>query len=148
MCYPWTMHHLLTTNRAFGRRPGDAEQPHPLVVRLHYFCDVTVVLWKAVIQKDLFYHGQRIRIFPDFTPEVAKRRAAFNRAREILRDKSGVRYGLLYPAKLRVTFRGTETVFTDARKALEFAELHFGQRQRTLPQTQGQVLCELCLVLK
>lgn len=85
-----------------------------------------MILRKAAERRDLVYTGQKIRIFPDFTPEVAKPRAAFNRARELFRDKPGVRYGTLFPAKLRVTFNGTESVFTDARKAEEFAELHFG----------------------
>lgn len=113
-------------HRALRRRPEDTEPPRSLIVRLHYFRDVTTVLKKAAERKDLTYNGQKIRVFPDFTPEVAKRRAAFNKARTMLRDKPGVRYGTIFPAKLRVTFNGTETVFTDASKAEEFAELHFG----------------------
>lgn len=34
---------------------------------------------------------------------------------------------MLYPVKLRVPFNGTETVFTDASKAQEFTEHHFGR---------------------
>ncbi|KAI2645874.1 Polyunsaturated fatty acid 5-lipoxygenase [Labeo rohita] len=59
-------------------------------------------------------------------------RAAFNRAKELLHDKPGVWYETLFPAKLRVIFNGTESVFTDARKAEEFAELHFGERMLTV----------------
>lgn len=127
MCCLWMRNRLWTAHRALRRRPDDTEPPRALVVRLHYFRDVTTVLRRAASLKDLFYHGLRIRIFPHFIPEVAKRRAAFNRARELLRDKRyGIRYGLLYPAKLRVTFRGKETVFTGAKKAREFTEHHFG----------------------
>lgn len=53
---------------------------------------------------------------------MAKRRALFNRARELLRDKPGVRYGLLYPARLLVTHNGTQTSFTDPKKAEEYIE--------------------------
>lgn len=113
-------------HRALRRRPDDTGPPRALVVRLHYYRDVTMILRKAMTQRDLAYRGQKIHIFPDFTPEIAKRRAAFNGVRALLRDKPGVRYGLLYPAKLRVTFRGTETMFTDAKEAQKFAELHFG----------------------
>lgn len=113
-------------HRALRTRPDGTEPPRSLIVRLHYFRDVTAILKKAAERKDLTFNGQKIRVFPDFTPEVAKRRAAFNRARAMLRDKPGVRYGTVFPAKLRVTFNGTETVFTDAKKAEEFAERHFG----------------------
>ncbi|KAL0160270.1 hypothetical protein M9458_043995, partial [Cirrhinus mrigala] len=106
-------------HRALRMRPNDTDPPRSLIVRLHYFRDVTTILRKAADRRDLVYNGQKIRIFLDFTPEVAKRRAAFNRARELLCDKPGVRYGTLFPAKLRVIFNGTE-------KAEEFAELHFG----------------------
>lgn len=113
-------------HRALRRRPDDTGPPRTLVVRLHYYRDVTMILRKAATLRDLTYRGQKIRIFPDFTPEIAQRRAAFNGARALLRDKPGVRYGLLYPAKLKVTYRGTETMFTDAKEAQKFAELHFG----------------------
>lgn len=96
------VHHA---HRALRRRPDDTEPLGALVVRLHYFCDVMAVLRRAVSLKDLFYHGQRIRIFPDFTPKVAKHRAAFNGVRELLRDKPGVRYGLLYPCKVESDFQ-------------------------------------------
>lgn len=115
-------------HRALRKRPGDSEQPRALIARLHYYRDVTAVLKRSAEVKVLSFKGQRIRVFPDFTPEVAKRRAAFNRAKELLRDQPGVRYGMLYPAKLRVTFNGTETVYTDASKAREFAEFHFGNK--------------------
>ena len=43
-----------------------------------------------------------------------------------MRDKAGVRFGTLYPAKLRVTMGGKDHYFTDPDKALKFAEQHFG----------------------
>lgn len=118
------------SHRALRRRPGDSEPPHPLMVRLHYLCDVTTILRKAAAKKDIFFKDQRIRIFPDFTPKVAKHRAAFNKTRELLRDKPGVKYGMLFPAKLRVTLNGKEFMFTDARKAWGFTQLHFSEGKR------------------
>lgn len=80
-------------HRALLKRSNGTEPPRSLIVRLHYFRDVTTILRKAIQRKDLTFNGQKIHVFPDFTPEVANRRAAFNRARAILRDKPGVRYG-------------------------------------------------------
>ncbi|KAL2098411.1 hypothetical protein ACEWY4_007618 [Coilia grayii] len=123
-------HPLVDRAHRVLRKRTSAPDPPPraLIARLHYYRDVTRVLKRAAETRELSFNGQSIRIFPDFTPDVAKRRAAFNRAKELLRDQPGVRYGMLYPAKLRVTFNGTETVYTDATKACEFAELHFGNK--------------------
>ncbi|KAK7893118.1 hypothetical protein WMY93_022270 [Mugilogobius chulae] len=46
--------------------------------------------------------------------------------RNLLRDKPGVRFGLLYPAKLRVTHNGSEAVFTDPNEARRYAQERFG----------------------
>lgn len=89
------------------------------------FCGYTVledILQKARAARELHFRGKRIQIFPDYPPAVAKRRALFNRARELLRDTPGVRYGLLYPARLLVTHNGTQSFFTDPKKAEEYAE--------------------------
>lgn len=72
--------------------------------------------------KDLQYQGKTIRIFPDYPPTIAKRRALFNKAREMLRNQPGVKYGLLYPARLLVTHNGIQASFTDPKKAEEHAK--------------------------
>ncbi len=67
---------------------------------------------KVMFIKDLSYQGQRMKIFRDLPPEVVRRQAAFTPARKMLRDKAGVRFGFLYPAKLRVSHDGSEMFFT------------------------------------
>ncbi|KAL7841142.1 hypothetical protein SRHO_G00248330 [Serrasalmus rhombeus] len=65
--------------------------------------------------------GDRIRVLPDFTLTVSRRRAAFNEIRSLLRGCEGVRYGLMYPATLRITTsEGTEVRFEDPEKARAF----------------------------
>lgn len=109
-------------HRTLRRRPDPQEPPRPFVLRLHYYHVLEDILRKSAAAKQLYYRGKRIQIFPDYPPAVAKRRALFNRARELLRDKPGVRYGLLYPARLLVTHNGTQTSFMDPKKAEEYAE--------------------------
>lgn len=75
--------------------------------------------------QQIVFKAQRINIFPDYPPAVVKRRALFKRARELLKDKPGVKYGLQYPAKLRVSHNGKEFYFTDSDKAVRFAESNF-----------------------
>lgn len=64
---------------------------------------------KAAKMRQVTFKGQRINIFPYYPPAVVKR------ARELLRDKPGVKNGLQYPAKLRISFNGKEHYFTDPR---------------------------------
>uniref|UniRef100_A0A096MB96 L1 transposable element RRM domain-containing protein n=1 Tax=Poecilia formosa TaxID=48698 RepID=A0A096MB96_POEFO len=51
-------------HRALRRRPDDTGPPRALVVRLHYYRDVTTILRKAMTQRDLAYQGQKIHRFP------------------------------------------------------------------------------------
>ncbi|KAE8296871.1 hypothetical protein D5F01_LYC05641 [Larimichthys crocea] len=109
-------------HRTLRRSPGPRGPPRPFILRLHYYHVLEDILRKARVAKQLYFRDKRIQIFPDYPPAVAQRRALFNRARELLRNKPGVRYGLLYPARLLVTHNGTQTSFTDPKKAEEYAE--------------------------
>lgn len=113
-------------HRALRNRPGDEEPPRAFVLRLHYTHEMEEILQRAARIQQVTFKGQRINIFPDYPPAVVKRRALFKRARELLKDKPGVKYGLQYPAKLRVTYNGKEHYFTDPDKAVKFAENCFG----------------------
>ncbi|KAK1878433.1 LINE-1 type transposase domain containing protein 1 [Dissostichus eleginoides] len=88
-------------HRALRRRAGDNEPPRHLIAR----------------------------IFRDLPTEVVKRRAAFTPTKRVLRDKPGVRFGLLYPAKLRVSHNGSERFFTDPEEARQYAERIFGSAE-------------------
>lgn len=61
---------------------------------------------------NLVFQGKRIHIYPDITADLVKRRALFNEVRVCLRE-ANVRYGLLFPCKLIVTFTNNTTSFTD-----------------------------------
>ncbi|KAK3509180.1 hypothetical protein QTP70_021929, partial [Hemibagrus guttatus] len=113
-------------HRALRNRPADDEPPRAFIIRLHYTHEMEEILRKAAKMQQVTFRGQRINIFPDYPPAVVKRRALFKRARELLKDKPGVKYGLQYPAKLRVSYNGKEHYFTDPDKAVKFAENCFG----------------------
>ncbi|KAL7870573.1 hypothetical protein SRHO_G00080700 [Serrasalmus rhombeus] len=61
-------------------------------------------------------------VFPDHTAKTAKARAAFNDVRRQLRDIEGARYGLLYPARLRITYNGVEKEFVSAEEASSYVK--------------------------
>ncbi|KAI5626695.1 hypothetical protein C0J50_13747, partial [Silurus asotus] len=67
--------------------------PRAIVARFHYHSECLDVLRRARA------------IFPDHTVKTAKAWAAFNEVGRQLRGIEGVRYGLFYPARLRITHK-------------------------------------------
>lgn len=61
-----------------------------------------------------------ISVFPNHTPKTAWACAAFNEVRHLLRDIEGVRFGTLYPARLRITYIGVQCDFTSPEEAKTF----------------------------
>lgn len=113
-------------HRALRTRAGDDGPPRHFITRVHYSHILDEILRKVSAKRNLTFEGDRIQIFRDLPQAVVKRRAAFTPARNLLRDKPGVKFGLLYPAKLRVTHNGKEEVFTDPAAARRFALENFG----------------------
>ena len=99
-------------------KPGD--KPRVIIAKLHYDGDAAEVLRRARDRAPLSYSRRRVAIFPDYTSSVAKARAAFTDVRKMLRGRQGVRYGLLYPARLRISYKNEEKEFLDPREALEY----------------------------
>lgn len=65
--------------------------------------------------------GDKIRIQPDYTQAVAKQWAEFNEVRGLLRNYEEIRYGLWYPAELRIMAPdGMRTSFKDPKQAKDF----------------------------
>uniref|UniRef100_A0A3P8T1M0 L1 transposable element RRM domain-containing protein n=1 Tax=Amphiprion percula TaxID=161767 RepID=A0A3P8T1M0_AMPPE len=103
------------------RRPGDT--PRVIIARLHNEGDVMDILRRARDRAgQLKYKGNPIAMFPDYTANVAKARAAFTEVRRMLRGRQGIRYGLFYPAKFRISHNNVEKEFVDATKALDYVK--------------------------
>ena len=64
-----------------------------------------------------------VSIFPDYTAKTARARAAFNDVRRQLRDISGVRFGLFYPARLRITYGNVQRDFLSPVEAEKYIGL-------------------------
>lgn len=56
-------------------------------------------------------------MYPDFSPELQKKRARFGEVKRKLQQLK-VKYALLYPARLRINAMG-ETVFLDSPARVE-----------------------------
>ncbi|CAK6964432.1 protein ECT2-like [Scomber scombrus] len=62
----------------------------------------------------------QVRIFPDFTVDVAKQRAAFTSVQKL--RAAEVRYGLLFPARLQLTFNNEKRIFNTPEAAEKYYE--------------------------
>uniref|UniRef100_A0A672KGN6 L1 transposable element RRM domain-containing protein n=1 Tax=Sinocyclocheilus grahami TaxID=75366 RepID=A0A672KGN6_SINGR len=113
-------------HRALRSRPEDSDPPRQFIAQVHHGHTMENIMRKVSSQRKLTFNGRSIQIFRDYPSAVVKRRAAFARVRQILRDKPGVKFGILYPAKLRVMYSEGEKLFTDANEAWKFAIEQFG----------------------
>ena len=102
-----------------------------IIAKLHNDGDAVEILRRARDRVSLEYNGNRIAIFPDYTPSVAKARAAFTDVRKALRGRKGVRYGLLYPARLRISHNNEDEEFLDSSRAMEYVQ------KKVIPSTEA-----------
>lgn len=93
--------------------------PRPMIVRVHHLRVKQHIRQLAREKGPLSFRGQPVDIFPDFTTEVASRRASFNNIKQKLRA-ANIRYGLLFPARLRITLNGGRYSFTAPEDAEKF----------------------------
>ncbi|KAJ8358038.1 hypothetical protein AAFF_G00042620 [Aldrovandia affinis] len=62
--------------------------------------DCATILSQAKEKQRIKVKGVTISVYPDYTAQVAKARAAFNGVRQQLRGLEGVRFGIAHPARL------------------------------------------------
>lgn len=111
------------------RQPG--AKPRVIIARLHYYQDCANILRKARETGPLTFNGTTILIFPDYPPSVAHARSTFNDVKKLLRGRDGVRYGMYYPAKFRITYNGTERQFQDPAEAMVYVKAYITQPNHT-----------------
>ncbi|KAL7390497.1 hypothetical protein ABVT39_022275 [Epinephelus coioides] len=109
-------------HRSLQPKPKPGERPHPIIVRLHYYADCADILRHARTQRQFKVKDSTISIFPDFTARTARARAAFNDIRRQLRDIPDIRFGLLHPARLRITRGDVTREFTSPKEAAAFVK--------------------------
>ncbi len=105
-------------HRISALKPHEGARPRPFIIRMHHG-DVKDHILRLSSQKtQLSHRGKRVHIFPDYAPEVVKKRAAFTDVKWLLKDIPDVKFGLRFPAKLWITFQGQEKSFDDPKLAM------------------------------
>lgn len=106
------------------RRGSDA--PRPFIARIYHFQNKELILRLAHEKGRLVYRGTEIHVFPNYSPEVSQKRAAFSEVKSQLRA-AGFPYRMFFPAKLQVTDKhGQKLSFT----TVEEVELFLGGAAR------------------
>ncbi|KAK7907598.1 hypothetical protein WMY93_016210 [Mugilogobius chulae] len=110
---------LERAHRALRPKPAEQEKPRPVIVCFLRFQDKERVLAISRKKGQLSYDGHKVYIFPDLSPGLAKKRAAFNAVKNKLYQK-GVKFFLRYPAVLCVTHQENVYKFVSADAAEDF----------------------------
>lgn len=117
---------LERAHRAAAPVPPVGGRPRPFIARIHHYQEKERIQRLAREKVRLEFQGKQIFIFPDYSADLSRRRAAFNEVKGALKKKEGVRYGLLYPARLRVSFNGDTRVFDSPAAVKDFIDSKFG----------------------
>lgn len=59
---------------------------------------------------DIFHNGAKVSLYPDYSPDLQRRRAGFTDIKLALRNYK-IPYALLYPARLRIVALGATHFF-------------------------------------
>ncbi len=109
-------------HRSLAPKPRQGDRPRPFIVQFHRFLDKDTVLRWAKEHKEISYQGHTIKIYEDFSLGIARKRATFNRVKSNL-NKKGICFGMIHPARLRIT-HNSEHVFDTPEAAERYFQKH------------------------
>lgn len=98
-------------------KPGPpGSPPRTFILKFLNFRDRDEVLRAARIQGNLAHQNNKILTFPDYSVETQKLRRSFDQVKAAMRLK-GIKYSVLFPARLRVQDGESTRFFTSPRDA-------------------------------
>lgn len=104
-------------HRSLRPRPGPSEPPRPYLVRLLRWNDRQNILRAAGKKKQLTWKGKPLSVFQDLPVDIKRQRAEYADIKKKLRG-TGLRYGLLYPARLIVSIEGDKHINNNPADAM------------------------------
>lgn len=103
-------------HRSPTARQSDQVGPRSILINLLNFQDKVKILRIARDKKILEFKGKRIFIYPDFSPDLTRRRRSFDPVKRKLRELN-MKYFLRFPATLCVTVDGKQQRFLTHKDA-------------------------------
>lgn len=95
--------------------PGNAP-PRPLIMKFLNYRDKVRVQDAARRKGKILYNDRQVMLFPDVSAELHKQRRKFDEVKRKLRELN-VQYGIVFPARLRVTHSGRSHFFDNPKEA-------------------------------
>ncbi len=109
---------LKRAHRSLSQKLADGQKSRPFVVCFHRFQDKERLLrWSR--SHEILYKGNAIRIYLDFSAALSKKHTLYKGIKQSLYHKE-IRFQLLYPARLRVTFEEQTFIFNSPEEAKQF----------------------------
>uniref|UniRef100_H3ARV8 L1 transposable element RRM domain-containing protein n=1 Tax=Latimeria chalumnae TaxID=7897 RepID=H3ARV8_LATCH len=112
-------------HRAFLPRTSNANRPRMLIFKLLCYQDKEVILRQARKLGALTFKNKPIYIFPDMSADLFQKRKSFFGVKRLCKDLD-IPFALLFPARLRIDFKGQCLFFTnplDAENHIKMASL-------------------------
>lgn len=108
----------LITSEASGK-----QRPRVFIVAFHNYQDKQRIITHRR-QREMSFQGHRIFIHEDVSAELGRKQAAFKEVKALLYAKK-VKFRMVYPARLRVSFDNAELCFDTPGKAMDFYREHW-----------------------
>ena len=108
-------------HRVPGGRPRPGEPPRTIIARIFNFRDRDVILQEARKAPAVKVDNATVNFFPDFTLQVQKQRRDFFQVKRLLREQ-GLKYAMLFPAKLRVAAGDKTNFFATPEEAWDWVK--------------------------
>lgn len=116
---------LERAHRSLAPKPSSQQRPRPVIVRFHNYQDKQRVMdasWDLARKNQLVKHGDStVMFFQDFSAALVRKRKGYINVKKRL-QALGADYRLLYPAKLKVTYRGSSQVFDNPTEAEKYVD--------------------------
>lgn len=117
---------VLERAHRIGPRRDPGANPRTLIMKFLNDRDKVAVMRAARDQRRIRYKDHDVRLYPDFAPGVVQQRKKFDSIRAKLRE-AGIKHGLMFPTKLRLTYEGKTYTFSSAQEAETFYEVRLVQ---------------------
>uniref|UniRef100_H3AEK4 L1 transposable element RRM domain-containing protein n=1 Tax=Latimeria chalumnae TaxID=7897 RepID=H3AEK4_LATCH len=108
-------------HRSLAPEPAEGQRSRPFIVKFLHYQMREKILTTARSLDTLEWNGSRILMFPDLSRDLMERQQKFMPIKKVLREK-GLKYGLFYPATLKLTCDGETRSFTEPKAVEEFLQ--------------------------
>uniref|UniRef100_H3A1Z5 L1 transposable element RRM domain-containing protein n=1 Tax=Latimeria chalumnae TaxID=7897 RepID=H3A1Z5_LATCH len=97
-------------HHTFTLKPRDSERPRILLFIMLHFRDKELILQHARNSGPLRYKNKQVHIFPNMSTDLFQKRKSFKEFKCLCKDLE-IPFALLYPARLRIDFKGQRLFF-------------------------------------